>query len=212
MTLIAMSIAGPVGMYGVGSDQPSEEFVMSNVIVIEFVTLDGVVEDPDGSGGTPTGGWMFRHGPEAVAGDKFGMGPVLDTGVMLLGRTTWEIFAKIWPNQTDEFSTALNNIPKLVASHTLTSADAWQNSSLIKNDVISTVRSEDRDVIVTGSIGIVRELAEHDLIDEYRLIVFPTVVGTGRRLFADGTPPVDLELASVEQKGAGVLLRYRRAR
>ena len=185
---------------------------MSNVIVNEFVTLDGVVEDPDGSEGTPTGGWMFRHGPEAVAGDKFGMGPLLDTGVMLLGRTTWEIFAKIWPNQTDEFSTALNNIPKLVASRSLTSTDAWQNSSLIKDDVISTVRREDRDVIVTGSLGIVRELAEHDLIDEYRLIVFPTVVGTGRRLFADGTPPVDLELASVEQKGAGVLLRYRRAR
>jgi dihydrofolate reductase len=185
---------------------------MSNVIVIEFVTLDGVVEDPDGSGGTPTGGWMFRHGPEAVAGDKFGMGPVLDTGVMLLGRTTWELFAKIWPNRTDEFSTALNNIPKLVASRSLTSTDAWQNSSLIKDDVISTVRTEDRDVIVTGSLGIVRELAEHDLIDEYRLIVFPTIVGTGRRLFADGTPPVDLELASVQQKGAGVLLRYRRAR
>jgi dihydrofolate reductase len=199
-------------MYGIESHQPSEEFVMGNVIVIEFVTLDGVVEDPDGTGGTPTGGWMFRHGPEAVAGDKFGMGPVLDTGVMLLGRTTWELFAKIWPNQTDEFSTALNNMPKLVASRSLTSTDAWQNSSLIEDDLISTVRTVDRDVIVTGSIGIVRELAEHDLIDEYRLIVFPTVAGTGRRLFADGTPPVDLELASVEQKGAGVLLRYRRAR
>jgi dihydrofolate reductase len=199
-------------MYGIESHQPSEEFVMGNVIVIEFVTLDGVVEDPDGSGGTPTGGWMFRHGPEAVAGDKFGMGPVLDTGVMLLGRTTWELFAKIWPNQTDEFSTALNNMPKLVASRSLTSTDAWQNSSLIEDDLISTVRTEDRDVIVTGSLGIVRELAEHDLIDEYRLIVFPTIVGTGRRLFADGTRPVDLELASVQQKGAGVLLRYRRAR
>jgi dihydrofolate reductase len=185
---------------------------MGNVIVIEYVTLDGVVEDPDGSGGTPTGGWLFRHGPEPVTGDKFGMGPVLDTGVMLLGRTTWEIFAKIWPNQTDEFSTALNNIPKLVASRSLTSTDAWQNSSLIEDDVIGTVRSKDRDVIVTGSLGIVRELAEHDLIDEYRLIVLPTVAGSGRRLFADGTPPVDLELASVEQKGAGVLLRYRRAR
>jgi dihydrofolate reductase len=174
---------------------------MSNVIVNEFVTLDGVVEDPDGSEGTPTGGWMFRHGPDAVAGDKFGMGPLLDTGVMLLGRTTWEIFAKIWPNQTDEFSTALNNIPKLVASRSLTSTDAWQNSSLIQDDVIGT-----------GSLGIVRELAAHDLIDEYRLIVLPTVAGAGRRLFADGAPPVDLELASVEQKGAGVLLRYRRAR
>ena len=185
---------------------------MSNVIVIEFVTLDGVVEDPDGSEGTPTGGWMFRHGPDAVAGDKFGMGPLLDTGVMLLGRKTWEIFAKIWPNRTDEFSTALNNIPKLVASRSLTSSDAWQNSSLIEDDPISTVRAADRDVIVTGSLGIVRELAEHDLIDEYRFIVLPTVAGSGRRLFADGAPPVDLELASVEQKGAGVLLRYRRAR
>ncbi|QYN38696.1 dihydrofolate reductase family protein [Pseudonocardia sp. DSM 110487] len=185
---------------------------MGNVIVIEYVTLDGVVEDPDGSGGTPAGGWMFRHGPEPVEGDKFGMGPVLDTGVMLLGRTTWDTFSKIWPSRTDEFSTALNNIPKVVASRSLTSTDAWQNSSLIKDDVISTVRREDRDVIVTGSLGIVRELAEHDLIDEYRLIVLPTVAGTGRRLFADGTPPVDLELTSVEQKGAGVLLRYRRAR
>jgi dihydrofolate reductase len=185
---------------------------MGNVIVIEFVTLDGVVEDPDGSGGTPNGGWMFRHGTEAVVGDKFEMGPLLDTGVMLLGRKTWEIFAKIWPNQTDEFSTALNNIPKLVASRSLTSTDAWQNSSLVEDDVLSTVRTADREVIVTGSIGIVRELAEHDLIDEYRLIMFPTVAGTGRRLFADGTPPVDLQLASVQQKGAGVLLRYRRAR
>jgi dihydrofolate reductase len=199
-------------MYGIESHRPSEEFVMGNVIVIEFVTLDGVVEDPDGSAGTPTGGWMFRHGPEAVTGDTFGLGPALDTGVMLLGRTTWEMFAKIWPNRTDEFSTALNTMHKLVASRTLTSTDAWQNSSLIDDDLISTVRAASREVIVTGSFGVVRELAEHDLIDEYRLIVLPTVAGTGRRLFADGTTPVDLELASVEQKGAGVLLRYRRAR
>jgi dihydrofolate reductase len=106
----------------------------------------------------------------------------------------------------------LNTMPKLVASRSLTSTDAWQNSSLMKTDLISAVRAEERDVIVTGSAGIVRELAEHDLVDEYRLIVFPTVAGTGRRLFADGTPPVDLELAGVEQKGAGVLLRYRRNR
>jgi dihydrofolate reductase len=185
---------------------------MGSVYVIEFVTLDGVVEDPDGSGGTPMGGWMFRHGNDPVAGDKFGMGSVLDTAVMLLGRNTWQLFAKIWPNRTDEFSTALNTMPKLVASRSLTSTDAWQNSSLMKTDLISAVRAEERDVIVAGSAGIVRELAEHDLVDEYRLIVFPTVAGTGRRLFADGTPPVDLELASVEQKGAGVLLRYRRAR
>jgi dihydrofolate reductase len=185
---------------------------MSNVIVIEFVTLDGVVEDPDGSGATPTGGWAFRHGPEALAGDKFELGPLLETGVLLLGRRTWELFAKIWPNRTDEFSTAMNAIPKLVASRSLSSADAWQNSSLVEGDLISAVRGSDRDVIVTGSLGVVRELAEHDVVDEYRLMVFPTVVGTGRRLFGDVAPPVDLQLTSVVRKGAAVLLRYRRAR
>jgi dihydrofolate reductase len=103
-------------------------------------------------------------------------------------------------------------MPKLVVSRSLTDPDAWQNSSLIKDDLLSTVHTVDRDVVVTGSFCVVRELAEHDLIDEYRLIVLPTVAGAGRRLFADGTPPVDLEIASVEQKGAGVLLCYRRAR
>jgi dihydrofolate reductase len=190
----------------------TEEFVMNNVIVIEYTTLDGVVEDPDGSGGTAAGGWMFRHGPEPVAGDKFGMGPLLDTGVLLLGRTTWETFASIWPNQTDEFSTKMNAIPKLVASRSLTSTDAWQNSSLVEADLISAVRSRtvDQDVIVTGSLSVVTVLAEHDLIDEYRLMVIPTVAGKGRRLFTDHTGPTDLRLSSVERKGAAVLLSYRR--
>jgi dihydrofolate reductase len=181
---------------------------MADLIVIEFTTLDGVVDDPDGSGATPHGGWAFRHGPEAVAGDKFGLGPLLDTGVMLLGRTTWELFAKLWPGRTDEFSTKMNAIPKLVASRTLSSADAWQNSSLIE-DLIPTVRrrKEDQDIIVTGSLSLVHTLARYDLIDEYRLMIFPTVLGTGCRLF---DTPADLHLTSVEQKGAGALLRYRK--
>jgi dihydrofolate reductase len=185
---------------------------MGNVIIIEFSTVDGVVEDPDGSGGTPTGGWAFRHGPEAVAGDKFGLGPLLDTGVLLLGRITWELFAKIWPGRTDEFSLKMNNIPKLVASRSLAGAGAWRNSSLLEGDLITAVRRRraEQDVIVTGSLSVVHALAEHDLIDEYRLMLFPTVAGTGQRLFTG--PPVDLELSSVERKGAAVLLRYRRAR
>lgn len=182
---------------------------MTNLIVIEFVTLDGVVEDPDGSGATPGGGWAFRHGPEAVAGDKFQLGPLLDTGVLLLGRTTWELFAKLWPGRTDEFSAKMNAIPKLVASRTLTSVDGWQNSSLVEGDVVTAVREADRDVIVTGSISVVHTLARHGLVDEYRLMVFPTVLGTGRRLFADTT--ADLRLSSVERKGDAALLRYRKA-
>ena len=75
-----------------------------SVIVIQFITLDGVVSDPDGSGGTPAGGWAFRHGPETVAGDKFRLGSTLDGGVMLLGRTTWQLFSRLWPGRDDPFA------------------------------------------------------------------------------------------------------------
>ncbi|WP_410673498.1 dihydrofolate reductase family protein [Amycolatopsis sp. cmx-4-68] len=179
-----------------------------SVIVVEFVTLDGVAEDPDGSAGTATGGWAFRHGPEAVAGDKFRLGALLDTGVLLLGRTTWELFAKLWPGRSGEFPDRLNNAAKLVASRTLDDVSAWQNSSLLQGDLVAAVKREERDVIVIGSIGIARELAGHDLVDEYRLLVFPTVAGAGRRLF-DGTPPADLRLVSTTRSGAAVLSTYR---
>ncbi|MFI5607091.1 dihydrofolate reductase family protein [Amycolatopsis sp. NPDC051903] len=184
---------------------------MGDLIVIEFVTLDGVVEDPDGSGGTAAGGWAFRHGPEAVAGDKFELGPLLDTGVMLFGRTTWELFGKIWPGRTDPFSAKMNAIPKLVASRTLSNTEAWQNSSLVEGDLVAAVRERKarQDVIVTGSVSLVHELGE--LVDEYRLMVFPTVVGRGQRLFTDRTPPTELRLTSVEQKGAAALMHYRKA-
>jgi dihydrofolate reductase len=187
----------------------NEEFAMPDLIVIEFVTLDGVVEDPDGSGATPGGGWAFRHGPEAVAGDKFQLGELLDTGVLLLGRTTWELFAKLWPGRTDPFSAKMNAIPKLVASRSLASADGWQNSSVVDGDLVTAVRERKarQDVIVTGSISVVHALAGHGLVDEYRLMVFPTVLGAGRRLF--GASPADLRLNSVERKGEAVLLRYR---
>lgn len=186
---------------------------MGDLIVIEFITLDGVIEDPDGRGASPGGGWAFRQGPEAVAGDKFQLGPLFDTGVMLLGRTTWELFASIWPGRTDDFSTNMNNIPKLVASKSLTNTDGWQNSSLIEDDLITTVRKRKavQDVIVTGSISVVHTLAENDLIDEYRLIMFPTVLGKGQRLFTDQTPPADLRITSIEQKGTAAFLRYRKA-
>jgi dihydrofolate reductase len=189
---------------------PTEEFVIGNVIVIELVTLDGVVEDPDGSAATPGGGWAFRHGPEPVAGDKFELGSALDTGVMLLGRTTWELFATIWPGRTDEFATRLNTIPKLVASRSLGDAGKWQNSAVIEGDLIPTVRrhAATRDVIVTGSISVAHTLAEHGLVDEYRLMVFPTVLGSGRRLFTDR--PTELRLDTVERKGSAALMYYRR--
>lgn len=187
---------------------------MNRVIVIEFITLDGIIEDPDGSAGTPGGGWAFRHGPEAVAGDKFRLGARMDTGTLLLGRHTWQLFAQIWPHRSDPFSTAMNRIPKVVASRTSPDLGAWSNSTLLPGDVAGEVpRLRDRgDVIVAGSIDLVRALAEKDLIDEYRLLVFPAVLGAGRSLFGPGTPPTDLRLLSVEQSGAAVLMCHERSR
>src|SRR5258707_6277621 len=106
-----------------------------SVIVIQFITLDGIVSDPDGSGGTPAGGWAFRHGPATVAGDKFRLGATLDEGVMLLGRATWEQFARIWPTRSDEFSLRMNAVPKLVASRTAPDVSAWANSTLLDGDL-----------------------------------------------------------------------------
>src|ERR1700689_949876 len=110
---------------------------MHRTIVIAFSTLDGIIEDPDGSQGTPNGGWAFRHGPATVAGDKFELGALLGTGVLLLGRKTWQLFSGIWPTRTDEFSTAMNRIPKLVASRTLTDVSGWANSSILDEDLFA---------------------------------------------------------------------------
>ena len=180
-----------------------------SVIVTEFVTLDGVVEDPDGSGGTATGGWAFRHGPEAVAGDKFRLGTLLETGTLLLGRTTWELFAKLWPGRTGEFPDRLNAARKLVASRTLNNVSAWQNSSLLQGELIDEVAKETGELVVIGSVGIAQALGRHGLVDEYRLLVFPTVAGAGRRLFDDVPAPVDLRLVSATSVGAAVLSTYR---
>jgi dihydrofolate reductase len=185
---------------------------MSKVIVISFVTLDGVMEDPDGSGGTPHGGWAFRYGPEATAGDKFALGPVLDTGVMLLGRTTWQLFSSIFGPRTDPFSEKMNAIPKVVASHTLERADDWHGSTVLQGELdveVARLR-EDRDVVIAGSASVIEYLAARDLVDQYRLLVFPIVLGQGRRIFADGTTPVDLELTGVEALGGALRLVYDR--
>lgn len=181
-----------------------------SVIVIEFITLDGIVSDPDGSAGTSAGGWAFRHGPETVAGDKFRLGSVLDDGVMLLGRSTWQLFSRLWPGRDDPFSSRMNAVPKLVASRTLIDTSAWANSQVIDGDLIDAVKREQRDVIITGSLSIVHALMAEDLIDEYRLLIFPTILGTGDRLFPADGPPAYLECLSAEPAGAAVLTRYGR--
>ena len=183
-----------------------------SVIVVQFVTLDGIVSDPDGSGGTPAGGWAFRHGPETVTGDPFRLGSTLDEGVLLLGRETWQMFSRLWPSRTDPFSARMNAVPKLVASSTLTDTSAWVNSQVVKGELGNAVRQEARDVIVMGSLSVVRALMAENLIDEYRLITFATVLGDGERLFPAGGPPAYLELAAAEKAGPVVLTRYLKER
>ncbi len=182
---------------------------MSNVIVIQFVTLDGITQDPDGSEGFKHGGWAFRFGPQALAGDKFKMGHILETGVLLLGRRTWQLFSQIWPSRTDDFSTKMNRIQKLVVSRSLEQVNAWDNSALLKGNLADEVRKHktQQDVIVAGSDSVVQELIRHGLVDEYRLLVFPIVLGEGRRLFPEGISPIPFRLVNVEQSGEAALVR-----
>ncbi|MFE2490510.1 dihydrofolate reductase family protein [Streptomyces mirabilis] len=183
-----------------------------SIIVIGFVTLDGIMTDPTASEGTPLGGWALRHGREAIDGDKFRLGRTLDDGVLLFGRTTWQIFSRLWPGREGPFAARMNAAPKLVASRTLSGTDtaAWANSRILEGDVIDAVKHEPRDVVVTGSLSIVHRLMAEDLIDEYRLLTFPTVLGTGDRLFPAGGPHAELECLSAEQVGPVVLTRHRR--
>ena len=182
-----------------------------SVIIIEFITLDGIVSDPDGRAGTPGGGWAFRHGPGTTDGDKFQLGSTMDEGVMLLGRTTWQLFAGLWPGREGPFPARMNAAAKLVATRTLTDVSAWANSRVMEGDLIDAVKREKRDVIVVGSQSIAQALMAADLVDEYRLLTFPTILGSGERLFPAAGPPVYLECVSAEQSGAAVLARYVRS-
>ncbi|MBM7503599.1 dihydrofolate reductase family protein [Agromyces aurantiacus] len=185
---------------------------MAKVIVIQFITLDGVVEDPDGRGGTAFGGWAFRFGPEAIAGDKFRLGPTLDDGVLLFGRRTWEHFARLWPSRTDPFAAAMNRARKQVVSSSSLDLEAWSNSGRLDEPLLDGVAgmAADRDVVVIGSTSVVRELQAAGAVDEYRLLTFPIVIAQprARRLF---DAPERLQLVSVDMAGPAVLSVLARA-
>lgn len=177
---------------------------MGKVIVIQFITLDGVIEDPDGRGGAAFGGWAFRFGPDAIAGDKFRLGPVLDTGVLLFGRRTWEHFSRLWPARTDSFAGAMNRARKVVATTGTPDLSAWANSERLEGGLIGGVTrlAADHDVAVIGSTSVVRTLDAAGCIDEYRLITFPTIIGEGVRLL---DASAEFELVSVEPAGPATL-------
>jgi len=161
---------------------------MGRIVVTEFVTLDGVMEDPGGAEGSEHGGWARRceRGPE---GDRFKLAELLDAEVMLLGRATYEGFAAAWPSIRDEvgFADRMNGIPKYVVSRTLKHA-AWANTTVLGGEPaeeVAALRGRlGGNILVAGSATLVDLLADHDLIDELRLMVFPVLLGAGRRLFA----------------------------
>jgi dihydrofolate reductase len=188
---------------------------MRRIVVSEFLTLDGVMQAPgdpneDRSGGFEHGGWQL-----AYFDDIFGsvlMEAFAATGGMLLGRRTYEIFAAHWPKQPaeDPLAGTMNGLQKYVVSATLTEPLAWQNSILIKTDVPGGVaklkEGSGKEIQVIGSGELVQTLIRHDLVDEYRLMVHPLVLGTGKRLFPDGTAPTKLRLVDTKPTSTGVLI------
>jgi dihydrofolate reductase len=189
---------------------------MANLVVSEFVTMDGVFEDPGGAEQFERGGWAFRfdRGPE---GDKFKVDEVMAAEAQLLGRVTYEGFAEAWPGRSDEagFADKMNSMPKYVVSTTLEHAD-WTNSTVISGNVADEVRrikSElSGDILVAGSGMLVQTLIDHDLVDEFRLMVFPVVLGSGRRLFAANSATATMKLVECKPAAECAILVYRAAR
>jgi dihydrofolate reductase len=187
---------------------------MGRIVVTEFMSLDGVVEDPGGSEDFKYGGWSFEisRGEE---GDQFKIDETLESDALLLGRVTYEGFADAWPSREGEFADKFNSMPKYVVSSTLTEPD-WHNTTVLDGDLgeaVSTLREKhDGDVVVHGSTQLVQALLDRDLVDELRLMVYPVVLGAGKRLFGETSAKKPLRLADAKQVGDGVtILTYRPA-
>jgi dihydrofolate reductase len=189
---------------------------MGKVVVSEFISLDGVIEDPGGGEGTEFGGWTFRF--PADGGQQFKFDELMASDVQLLGRVTYEGFAAAWPAMEEaagEFGAKMNAMPKVVVSTTLTDP-SWKNTTVARGDLPGTVarlkQQYDGDILVAGSARLIAGLREHDLVDEYRLMLHPVILGQGKKLFADGTTAADLSLVETREVGPDVrLLIYRPA-
>jgi dihydrofolate reductase len=181
---------------------------VGRIVVTEFVSLDGVMEDPGGSENFAQGGWSFKisRGDE---GDKFKLDETFASEALLLGRVTYEGFAEAWPSREGEFADKFNSMPKYVVSSTLDQPE-WNNSTVLKGDVVEEVgklRQElDGDIVVHGSARLVQTLLEHDLVDELRLMVYPVVLGSGKRLFGDTSDKKPLRLVDSKVVGDGVAI------
>jgi dihydrofolate reductase len=181
---------------------------VGRIVVTEFVSLDGVMEDPGGSENFAQGGWSFKisRGDE---GDKFKLDETFASEALLLGRVTYQAFAEAWPSREGEFADKFNSMPKYVVSSTLAEPE-WNNSTVLKGDVVEEVgklRQElDGEIVVHGSAQLVQKLVEHDLVDEFRLMMYPLVLGSGKRLFGETSDKKPLRLVDSKVVGDGVTI------
>jgi dihydrofolate reductase len=187
---------------------------MGRVVVTEFISLDGVIEAPGGGEDYKHAGWTFEidRGDE---GNRFKLDETMNSAALLLGRRTYEGFAAAWPKLNDEFANKFNSMPKYVVSSTLRDP-VWTNTTVLPGDMVDEVTklkaAQDGDIVVHGSAQLVQGLIESDLVDELRLMVFPVVLGTGKRLFAGTTDKKRLQLSSSTVVGDGVaILVYTRS-
>ena len=180
---------------------------MGRIVVTEFVSVDGVMEDPGGVEGFEHGGWAF----ETVRGEgeQFKLEEARDSDALLLGRVTYQGFAEAWPSRDGEFADKFNSMPKYVVSSTL-QAPEWNNSTVLGGDVVQEVsklrQESDGNIVVHGSGQLAQTLVEHDLVDELRLMVFPIVLGAGKRLFGDTSAKKRLRLTDSKTVGDGVTI------
>ncbi len=188
---------------------------MGRIIVTEFVSLDGVMEDPGGSEDFKYGAWTFEFS-RGEEGDKFKLDETFEAVAQLLGRKTYEGFAEAWPSRDGEFADRFNSMPKYVVSSTLKDPE-WTNTTVLDGDVkesVTKLKDEiDGDIVVHGSRQLAQTLLELDLVDEVRLMVFPVVLGAGRRLFGETSDKKTLRLTDHQIVGDGVaILVYEPAR
>src|SRR5437763_10919802 len=179
---------------------------MGRIAVTEFVSLDGVMEDPGGAEDFKYGGWTFEI-DRGDDGNKFKLDETFQADALLLGRVTYEGFAAAWPSREGEFADKFNNMPKYVVSSTLESP-SWSNSTVLggdlEQDVAKLKHEVDGQIVVHGSGQLARGLLERDLVDELRLMVFPVVLGSGKRLFGDGGAKKRIRLADSKTVGVGI--------
>jgi dihydrofolate reductase len=184
-----------------------QERKMGRIVVTEFVSLDGVMEAPGGED-FKYKGWSFAF-DRGEEGNKFKLDETFDSEALLLGRVTYEGFAAAWPSRDGEFADKFNSMPKYVVSSTLENPE-WNNTTVLKGDAVSEAsklkQELDGDIYVHGSCQLVQTLIENDLVDELHLMVFPVILGTGKRVFGETSDKKSLRLADSKTVGEGVAI------